>query len=58
VWENNEDALDWYSKRGFKRVLLLERYYRRLKPGGAWIVRKELDKSYLPEGLRPEISLL
>ena len=45
VWENNEDALDWYSKRGFKRVLLLERYYRRLKPGGAWIVRKELDKS-------------
>lgn len=45
VWEKNEDALEWYSKRGFKRVLLLERYYRRLNPGGAWIVRKELDKS-------------
>jgi ribosomal protein S18 acetylase RimI-like enzyme len=44
VWEKNEAALDWYAKRGFKRVLLLERYYRRLKPAGAWIVRKELDK--------------
>ncbi|KEF61152.1 uncharacterized protein A1O9_02717 [Exophiala aquamarina CBS 119918] len=45
VWEKNEDALEWYAKRGFKRVLLLERYYRRLRPGGAWIVRKELNKS-------------
>ena len=43
VWEKNEDALEWYARRGFKRVLLAERYYRRLKPGGAWIVRKELD---------------
>ncbi|KIW70704.1 hypothetical protein PV04_02949 [Phialophora macrospora] len=42
VWERNEDALDWYAKRGFKRVLLVERYYTRLRPGGAWIVRKEL----------------
>ncbi|KAK5037183.1 hypothetical protein LTR13_004988 [Exophiala sideris] len=45
VWEKNEDALDWYAKRGFKRVLLVEQYYRRLKPSGAWIVRKELDGS-------------
>ncbi|KIX09478.1 uncharacterized protein Z518_00558 [Rhinocladiella mackenziei CBS 650.93] len=43
VWEKNEDALDWYAKRGFKRVMLIERYYRRLVPGGAWIVRRELD---------------
>ncbi|KIV76922.1 hypothetical protein PV11_08771 [Exophiala sideris] len=43
VWEKNDDALDWYAKRGFKRVLLVEQYYRRLKPSGAWIVRKELD---------------
>lgn len=43
VWEKNEDALEWYAKRGFKRVLLAEQYYRRLKPSGAWIVRKELD---------------
>lgn len=42
VWEKNEDALEWYAKRGFSRVILVERYYRRLNPGGAWIVRKEL----------------
>jgi ribosomal protein S18 acetylase RimI-like enzyme len=44
VWEKNEDGLEWYAKRGFKRVLLVERYYRRLNPGGAWIVRKQLDQ--------------
>jgi N-alpha-acetyltransferase 50 len=43
VWEKNEDALDWYAKRGFKRVMLVERYYVKLRPSGAWIVRKELD---------------
>jgi len=42
VWETNEDALEWYAKRSFKRVLLQPQYYRRLKPSGAWIVRKEL----------------
>jgi ribosomal protein S18 acetylase RimI-like enzyme len=45
VWEKNEDALEWYAKRGFKRVLLLQRYYRRLNPPGAWIVRKELENT-------------
>jgi N-alpha-acetyltransferase 50 len=43
VWENNEDALRWYETRGFRRVLLVEQYYRRLRPGGAWILRKEID---------------
>ena len=43
VWEMNEDALEWYAKRGFKRVMLVERYYLKLKPSGAWIVRRELD---------------
>lgn len=45
VWEKNEDALEWYAKRGFRRVMLVERYYRRLRPGGAWIVRREVDGS-------------
>lgn len=40
VWESNEEALEWYEKRGFKRDLLVEGYYRRLKPAGAWIMRK------------------
>ncbi|RMZ81445.1 hypothetical protein DV738_g2151, partial [Chaetothyriales sp. CBS 135597] len=43
VWEQNEDALGWYERRGFKRVLLLNQYYRRLRPCGAWVVRRELD---------------
>ncbi|KIW20560.1 hypothetical protein PV08_01135 [Exophiala spinifera] len=44
VWERNEDALDWYAKRGFKRVMLVDMYYRKLRPGGAWIVRRELGR--------------
>ncbi|KAH0846142.1 hypothetical protein AYO21_09159 [Fonsecaea monophora] len=43
VWEKNEDALEWYARRGFKRVMLIEQYYRKLRPSGAWIVRKELQ---------------
>ena len=42
VWESNEDALEWYQKRGFHRVTLVENYYRKLRPGGAWIVRRNL----------------
>ncbi len=45
VWEKNEDALLWYEKRGFKRIMLVDRYYRRLRPGGAWIVRRELENA-------------
>ncbi|KAK7894189.1 hypothetical protein LTR67_005947 [Exophiala xenobiotica] len=43
VWEKNEDALVWYAKRGFRRVMFIEQYYRKLRPAGAWIVRMELD---------------
>ncbi len=42
VWEKNEDALDWYAKRGFKRTTLVEHYYTKLRPSGAWIFSKEL----------------
>lgn len=42
VWEKNEDALLWYEKRGFTRVIFQQQYYRRLVPSGAWIVRKEI----------------
>ena len=42
VWEANEEALGWYERRGFRRIMLMESYYRKLKPGGAWIMRKEL----------------
>ncbi len=43
VWESNEEALEWYEKRGFSREGgLIEGYYRRLRPRGAWIFRKEI----------------
>ena len=42
VWESNEEALEWYEKRGFARDVLVPGYYRRLRPGGAWLVRKEV----------------
>jgi N-alpha-acetyltransferase 50 len=42
VWENNEDALAWYERRGFKRVMLVDKYYNRLVPSGAWIVRRDV----------------
>lgn len=43
VWENSEEALEWYDKHNFERVMLIQHYYRRLRPTGAWVVRKRLD---------------
>ena len=43
VWESNDDALGWYDKQDFRRIMLQPQYYRRLKPSGAWMVRLELD---------------
>ena len=43
VWEANDEALEWYLRRGFlieKEVV--EGYYRRLRPGGARIVRRKV----------------
>lgn len=42
VWEENHEAREWYRKRGFKEVRREEGYYRRLKPQGAWVVRREV----------------
>lgn len=42
VWENNEEALEWYDRRGFQKVMNVEQYYRKLRPDGAWIVKKSL----------------
>lgn len=44
VHETNEDALNWYIARGFKvQDGVVEGYYRRLKPGGAKIIKLDLD---------------
>ncbi|KAI9701237.1 MAG: hypothetical protein M1836_001906 [Candelina mexicana] len=42
VWEKNEEALDWYTKRGFEVGDAVEGYYRKLKPGGAKVVRRRV----------------
>lgn len=43
VWINNDDALEWYRRRGFVvRQTVLEGFYRRLKPAGARVVVREL----------------
>lgn len=43
VWTENEEALQWYTARGFKREeLIVHGYYRKLKPDTAWILRRRL----------------
>ncbi|PGH26404.1 hypothetical protein AJ80_01902 [Polytolypa hystricis UAMH7299] len=44
VHESNEEALQWYTARSFAlQDGVVEGYYRRLKPGGAKIVKLELS---------------
>lgn len=61
VWEANTEARQWYAKQGFKEIVFEDNYYRRLKPGGAWIVERSIgvtdllgapntDKPFIPEG--------
>ncbi|KAJ4356285.1 uncharacterized protein N0V89_004316 [Didymosphaeria variabile] len=40
VWEANEDGLEWYKKRGFEIIGKEDAYYHKLKPQGAFLVRK------------------
>ncbi|KAL8828312.1 MAG: hypothetical protein Q9170_006661 [Blastenia crenularia] len=48
VWEANDEALEWYVKRGFQVGGVVQDYYRRLKPAGARIVWRDLGvKDYL-----------
>ena len=42
VWEANVDAVEWYRKKGFQVGELVEGYYRKLRPGGARVVWKEV----------------
>ncbi|KAI9788837.1 MAG: hypothetical protein M1816_006501 [Peltula sp. TS41687] len=43
VWVQNEDALEWYQRRGFEMGdQVVEGYYRRLRPGGARFVWRDL----------------
>ncbi|KAL1652697.1 hypothetical protein SLS61_004677 [Didymella pomorum] len=42
VWEANEEGLEWYKKRRFEVLGREEAYYRKLRPQGAWLVRKDI----------------
>jgi ribosomal protein S18 acetylase RimI-like enzyme len=45
VWEENEEARRWYKGRGFwEEGGRVEGYYRKLKPSGAVIVRREVGR--------------
>lgn len=50
VWQESQEAKAWYLKRGFEEVRFEEGYYRRLKPGGAWFLKKTIQPSYLLGG--------
>ncbi|CAA9960007.1 Acetyltransf-1 multi-domain protein [Pyrenophora teres f. maculata] len=40
VWEANEEGMEWYKKRKFEILEKDEGYYRKLRPQGAFLVRK------------------
>ena len=43
VWEANEEALEWYGKRGFEvGEEVVEGCYRKLRPSGAKVVRRRV----------------
>ncbi|EMC94448.1 hypothetical protein BAUCODRAFT_35668 [Baudoinia panamericana UAMH 10762] len=42
VWEANAEGLEWYRKRGFRKVGTELGYYRKLEPSGAILMRKEV----------------
>ena len=42
VWEASTEAKEWYKRMGFREVRFEEGYYRRLKPGGAWLVERRV----------------
>lgn len=57
VWERNEDALGWYERRGFVREdEIVEGYYRKLRPAGAWVVRKDMRLKEADMGGRVKTS--
>ncbi|KAI1755672.1 acyl-CoA N-acyltransferase [Xylaria castorea] len=42
VWTQNDEGLKWYMARGFARVDEVKKYYQKLHPDSAWIVRREI----------------
>jgi N-alpha-acetyltransferase 50 len=56
VWTENEEGMNWYAARGFKKEeAVLHGYYRRLKPDTAWILRRRLMPTDHLNTLPPQI---
>lgn len=54
VHSADEDAIQWYEKRGFRRLERIEGYYRKLVPNSAWImVRITVRQKKEEEPTRP-----
>lgn len=48
VWTKNDEAIDWYLARSFKKEgNAINDYYRRLKPDSAWLLRRKITTSDL-----------
>ncbi|KAI0400917.1 acyl-CoA N-acyltransferase [Xylaria palmicola] len=42
VWTQNDEGLQWYTARGFARVEQINKYYHKLRPDSAWVVRRDI----------------
>lgn len=56
VWESNEEGLEWYKKRNFEIIGKEEEYYRKLRPHGAFLVRKWIGVGDLLANVVPEAN--
>lgn len=55
VWTENEEGLAWYGRRAFKRDGLLEKYYWKLQPDSAWVLKRRVKlNGQKPPSKRPE----
>lgn len=57
VWTQNEDGLAWYRRRGFETDARLEKYYMKLLPDSAWVVKRRIGGAVVPaDGAAHELS--
>ena len=53
VWTENQEGLEWYGKMGFhKEGKPVERYYQKLQPSTAWVLRRNISVLDAVEGQR------
>ncbi|KAI1181246.1 acyl-CoA N-acyltransferase [Nemania sp. FL0916] len=51
VWTQNDEGLRWYKARGFACVDEIKKYYHKLRPDSAWIVRRQIGPAAAMLGL-------